>query len=76
VHVPFLLRTAAVPDNVLGELVVNNMTGAAEMELKEDEELGVTDEDFAAEAMELPQMMQHAEMWDNFLAYVATAAKP
>eukprot|EP00965_Chrysotila_dentata_P155066 5123699-Pleurochrysis_carterae.AAC.1 len=50
VHLPFLLRVASVPDDVLGDLSVNQKTGAAENNLEEDDELGVTDKELAAEA--------------------------
>eukprot|EP00965_Chrysotila_dentata_P096838 3200496-Pleurochrysis_carterae.AAC.1 len=46
------------------------------MELEEDSELGVTDEELAQEESEVPQMMQHAEMWDHFLSYVMAAERP
>eukprot|EP00965_Chrysotila_dentata_P121719 4023803-Pleurochrysis_carterae.AAC.2 len=75
VHVPFLLRIASVLHEVLGELYVNERTGAAEMELEEDDELDVTEEELAAEADEVPQMMEHAGMWENFLAYVEAAER-
>eukprot|EP00965_Chrysotila_dentata_P102452 3382062-Pleurochrysis_carterae.AAC.1 len=61
VHLPFLLRIASVPDEVLGNLVVNGKTSAAKMELEEDDELGVTEEELAAEAEAVPQMMKHAQ---------------
>eukprot|EP00965_Chrysotila_dentata_P073978 2442703-Pleurochrysis_carterae.AAC.1 len=45
--------------------------GSAEVELDDDDELGVSDGDVEAEEAQEPQMMvQHAAMWDNFLAYV------
>eukprot|EP00965_Chrysotila_dentata_P069291 2289936-Pleurochrysis_carterae.AAC.1 len=46
------------------------------MELDEDDELAVTEDEFAQECTEVPQMMEHAGMWDHFLAYVEAAEKP
>eukprot|EP00965_Chrysotila_dentata_P006173 201596-Pleurochrysis_carterae.AAC.1 len=76
IHLPFLLRIAAVPDEVLGDLVQNTRTSAAEIEFDEDEELAVTADELAQESSELPQMMEHAGMWDNFLACAEAAERP
>eukprot|EP00965_Chrysotila_dentata_P024439 809129-Pleurochrysis_carterae.AAC.1 len=46
------------------------------MDLEEDDELAVTEEELAAEAEAVPQMMEHAGMWDNFLSYVEAAERP
>eukprot|EP00965_Chrysotila_dentata_P171044 5644667-Pleurochrysis_carterae.AAC.1 len=63
VLLPFLRRIALVPEEVLGDLVQNDKTGASEMELEENDELVVTEEALA-------------RIWDNFLAYVAAAKQP
>jgi hypothetical protein len=55
-------------------------TEDGEFELQESDELQVTADDLEEELAEEPQMMQHAEMWDRYLAYVETTqqawAKP
>eukprot|EP00965_Chrysotila_dentata_P081733 2698262-Pleurochrysis_carterae.AAC.1 len=76
VHLPFLLRVAAVPDGVFGNLVENETTGVVEVELAEDEELEVTVAELEQEEQEEPQMLEHAAMWDHFLDYVEAAEKP
>ena len=47
-----------------------------EIELEMDDELFVTDEQIAAEEEEEPDMMKHAQYWDNFLALVDLCNEP
>lgn len=91
-HLPFLLRIAACPPEVLDE-AMGSTAGerrpaypcqsrcplnicALAGEVEEDDELGVTDDEIAAEAAEEADMMTHASYWDDFLALVADSQKP
>ena len=42
----------------------------------DDDELGVTADDIAAEAADEPTMMAHAGMWDNFIKLTIDSQDP
>eukprot|EP00965_Chrysotila_dentata_P215931 6189078-Pleurochrysis_carterae.AAC.1 len=61
VHLLFILRVAAVPDGLSGdELLENPTTGAMEMELENDDELGVTANELEQEEQDDPHVFEHA----------------
>ena len=97
IHLPFLLRVANAPPDLIGGMVdaptdgeclficsahdasltpAPFASGDGAFELEEDDELNVTEEELAAEEEEVPQMMAHAQMWDNFKAFVDAAEEP
>ena len=77
-HLPFLLRIASCPaeltDEIAEELEIDD-DGNIGLD-EDDEELQPTEEELAAEEELLPDMMQCAEYWDNFLALVENIQAP
>ena len=77
-HLPFLLRIASCPaeltDEIAEELEIDD-DGNIGLD-EDDEELQPTEEELAAEEELLPDMMQSAECWDNFLALVENIKAP
>ena len=76
-HVPFLLRLAAAPLDLVPDSVQQfmNADGQEEMDTSHDE-FAPTDEEIEAESEEEPDMMLHAGMWDNYLEWVRTVQEP
>jgi hypothetical protein len=74
-HLPFLLRLAAAPMEVLPESVQHGESGPESMDF-DDDEFAPTEEEIAAEERAEPEMMRHSEMWDNYLEWVRTIQAP
>ena len=74
IHLPFLLRVAAAPPDLVED--VADVNGEGEIELEEDDDLNVTAEELAAEEREEPDMMKAAGYWDNFLSLVHEMNEP
>ena len=77
IHLPFLLRLAHAPIELVPGSVqaFMNENGEEEMDVDNDE-FAPTDEEIQAEEDAEPQMMLHADMWDRFLAWVRNAQEP
>ena len=76
-HLPFLLRIAAAPPDLMPELAAGlNVEGEMSMEIDEDDPYAPTAEEIAAEEQEEPLMMLNADRWQRFLDLVAARAKP
>eukprot|EP00965_Chrysotila_dentata_P245815 6206789-Pleurochrysis_carterae.AAC.10 len=63
-----MMRHPITRIQLCGGLAASSSTCAAKMELEKDAELGVTDDELAAETKKVPQMMKHAGMWDNLFS--------
>ena len=74
-HLPFLLRLANAPMEVLPESVQHGESGPESMDF-DDDEFAPTEEEIAAEEREEPDMMRHAGMWDNYLGWVRAIQAP
>jgi hypothetical protein len=75
-HLPFLLRMASCPPDILDDEIATCVNDQGEIELDDDDDLEVTEEMLEAEEAEEPQMMQHATYWDHFLALVVSIEAP
>ena len=74
-HLPFLLRLANAPMEVIPESVQHGEQGPESMNF-DDDEFAPTKEEIAAEEREEPEMMRHADMWDNYLEWVRAIQAP
>ena len=71
IHLPFLLRLAEAPVELVPDSVQEFMNAAGEEEMQvDDDEFAPTEQEVNDEKAEAPTMMKHAEMWDNFLDWV------
>ena len=75
-HLPFLLRLASAPIDLVPGTVQEMMQGGVEEMELEGDEFQPTDEEIEAEKNEEPVMIQHAEMWDRFRAWVRCVQEP
>lgn len=75
-HLPFLLRMASCPPDILDDEIATCVNNQGEIELDDDDDLEVTEEMLEAEEAEESQMMQHATYWDHFLALVVSIEAP
>ena len=75
IHLPFLLRIAAAPPDLIPELAAS-LNVAGEMEMEDDDEYAPTPEEIAQEEEEEPLMMKNADRWQRFLDLVAARGKP
>ena len=69
IHLPFLLRVASAPIDVLDGDEPAEEEGAG-IEYDDEDPYAPTEEEIAAEEDEEPLMVRHAVMWDNFLGWV------
>ena len=77
IHLPFLLRLAAAPLDLVPDSVQEFMNddGTEDMDVDGDD-FAPTDEEIQAEEKAEPTMMAHADMWDRFLAWVRNVQEP
>ena len=77
-HLPFLLQLAAAPLDLVPDTVqqFTNDDGLEEMQIDKDDAFAPTDAEIESEEKDEPVMMQHAEMWDNFLEWVRAVQAP
>ena len=78
VHIPFLLRVAAAPAEILAGAHAPPVNDAGEIELddEDDDEDQPTEEELQAEEAAEPEMMKAAIYWDNFCALVRNCQEP
>ena len=77
VHVPFLLQLAAAPIELIPDSVQQFMNDANEEEMDlDDDAFAPTDAEIEREQNEEPTMMQHADMRDNYIAWVRAVQEP
>ena len=77
IHLPFLLRVAHAPVELVPDSVQQfmNSDDQEEMDLDDDAFAPSADE-IRIEEDEVPQMMSHADMWDRFRAWVFSIQEP
>ena len=78
VHLPFLLRVAAAPAEIISGAQAPPVNDAGEIELDDEDEEDdqPTEEEIQAEEETEPTMMKHATYWDNFSALVRNSQAP
>lgn len=78
VHLPFLLRTAAAPIDLLPNSVEDfvDEDGVHEEMDVDDDEYEPTPAEIEAESEQEPLMMANAERWDRFLSFVLDVQSP
>ena len=76
VYLPFLLQLAAAPIDLVPDSVQEFIHDGEEEMMVDDDEFAPTEEQVQKESEEEPVMMQHAEMWDNFLDWVRAVQEP
>ena len=79
IHVPFLLRVVAAPPDMDDDMA-SMMNEAGVLRGEEEDELNLAQcepspEDLRGEGVDEPTMMQHAGIWDSFLAMEAEAQR-
>lgn len=74
-HLPFLLRLSACPPDMCEERQAELDDDGCEA-MDEDDEFAPTADELAAEEEAEPDMMRHAQKWDNFLEFVWLIEKP
>ena len=75
-HLPFLLRVAFAPAELVPEVVAGVVVGAQGLEMDSDSDDSAGSDQEDSEAEQVGGLEAAAQYWDNFLALVAALQRP